>query len=250
VNPAPNRISSWTLVRIALGSLFLQAAFEPERRQALGFAAALRPLEGRFRRGEDRARFHRRHLETINTNPALAGCLLGAVARLEEEAADGDERAIARVRRLKSSLQAPLAARGDALLWAGLRPVAALLGSVLALFAGGWGVLFFLLLYSGVQLGLRLGGVFWGYRKGEEIHALLRWPWLGVALRVLPPALGAAGAVLVASLVGTPGAAVIAVGAAAAGLFAGRTGFLHGTRLALAGIILGLSWTWVLSGNP
>ncbi len=231
-------------IRVALGGLFLQAAFNPERRQGLGLASALAPLATLWPQGEPRRRFLERHLEMFNTNPAMAGPILGALARLEERAAAGDATALERAERLRKGVQGPFAAAGDALVWGGARPAAGLGGGAVALFAGAWGPAIFLLVYNAVHLGLRVGGVFWGYRRGEDAHLLLRAAWLRRALSAAPWIVLAAGAALgIAALGPWGGASGPALGggvAVLAGYVAGRRRVSHGTLLAIGAIILGL----------
>ncbi len=244
-------LSRGELVRIALGSLVLQAAFNPERRQALGVAAALAPAARLWPEGAPRRAFLERHLENFNTNPAMAGPVLGAVARLEERAAVGDGRAPARVPRFKRAVEAPFAGAGDALLWSGARPGAGHWGSAAAVAAGAWGPALFLVLYNAVHLGLRVGGVFWGYGRGEDAHLLLRSPRLRRALAVMPWFV-ASGSVVLAGLAlgarsGSAPRALVGAGALLAGFAAGRAGFTRGTMLAVGAMILGLTAALVFS---
>jgi len=78
-------------------------------------------------------------------------------------------------------MMGPLAALGDTLFWATLKPALALVGVSLVLFTptgAQWpavaGPLVFLALYTLAHLGLRLGGVFAGYWRGLEIIKDLR----------------------------------------------------------------------------
>jgi len=233
------------LARVAAGTLVLQAAFNGERRQGLGVAAALAPAARFWPAAGDRRAFFRRHLENFNTNPAMAGPILGAVVRLEERAAAGDGPALARVPRLKKALEGPFAAAGDALLWSGVRPAAGHLGSAVAILAGAWGAALFLVLYNAVHLGLRMGGVFWGYRRGEEIHRLLASPGLRAATTAVAGVVPAAAALLAAVALGPPagkaGPALLGAAALALGGILGRRGFTRGTLLAVGAMMIGLT---------
>ncbi len=238
------------LARVAAGVLCLQASFNVQRRQGLGVAAALSPA-ARFWSGEEERRaFYRRHLENFNTNPAMAGPILGAVVRLEERAASGDAKALARVPRLKRALEGPFAAAGDAVLWSGTRPAAGHLGSAIALLAGGWGAVAFLILYNAAHLGLRLGGVFWGYRRGEDVHRLLVSPRFRTAVAAVPTVVlagaGLLGAVLLGPLGGSAGPALLGGATMASGWFLGRRGFTRGTLLAVGAMIIGLTAAFIL----
>lgn len=244
-NPGPGRnqgrLARRDLWRVAFGVLALQAVFTTERRQGLGVAAALAPLRRLFAAPEDGGRFLRRHAESFNTNPALAGPLLGAVARLEERAAGGDAAAGERARKVKSALEAPFAALGDAFLWNALRPALVLAGGFLAWTAGFWGPVLFLVLYNAVHLGLRVGGVFWGYRRADRVQDLLRAAWLrrGIRAGAWVVAAGVLALALRAwTLPGAPG--FLGLAGVAAGFVLGRRGFTRGALLAAGGIIVGL----------
>jgi mannose/fructose/N-acetylgalactosamine-specific phosphotransferase system component IID len=232
------------VARVAWGGLFLQAAYNPERRQALGVASALAPAAVLWPEPEARRRFLLRHLAMFNTNPAMAGPILGGVLRLEERAAAGDSVALDRVARLKKGLEGPFAAAGDALVWGGARPVAGLGGSAIALLAGVWGAVFLLLVYNAVHLGLRVGGVFWGYRRGDDVHLLVRGRWFRRALSAAPwlVLIGGAAAGIVALGPGATrsGPALLGGIALLAGYAAGRRRVSRGTLVAIGAIIVGL----------
>jgi len=235
------------LGRVIWGGLSLQAAYTPERRQGLGVASALAPVAARGADPEARRRFLMRHVESYNTNPVLAGPLLGALVRLEEEALDGDPEAEARAIRLKRTMEAPLAATGDALFWNGIRPAAAAVGAAAAWTVGAWGPLLFLMLYNTPHLALRVGGVYWGYRRAEGIAVLLRADWVR-AVRVTAPWMLLAGLAVLGVLAFAPasGPEIPGILALALGYVLGRRGVPRGTVLALGAIIIGLIAATVL----
>jgi len=124
--------------RLFFRGLLLQAGWNRERMQALGFTFALLPLvRGRERAIE--ADFVRRHLDYVNTNPALSGVLLGAVAAAETgllAAGQGGEAAREPVAALKRRFEGPLAALGDRVFWGWLRPLLGVLGILLLFLLG------------------------------------------------------------------------------------------------------------------
>lgn len=229
------------LGRVAWRSLSLQASYNPEQRQGLGVAAALAPVAAKTVDAEARRRFLLRHVQPYNTNPVLAGPLLGALVRLEEQGLAGDAEAEKRAIRLKRIMEAPLAATGDALFWNGIRPAAAALGAAVAWTAGVWGPLLFLALYNGPHLGIRFGGLYWGYRRGEGIADLLRADWVR-GIRLAAPWLLLAGLAVLGVLAFAPasGPEIPGALALAAGYLLGRRGVPRGTVLALGAIIIGL----------
>ena len=235
------RVSRFDLTRIAVWGLFLQASYHTGRRQALGVAAAMASLRHLWANPEDRRAFLVRHLEPMNTNPAMAGPLLGAMARLEERGAAGDADAVPRIAHLRRVLEGPLAATGDALFWAGLRPLAGLAGAVAAWQGGSIGPIGFVIFYNAIHLAVRLGGVFWGHAKGDRIHELLRARWvvlLRFAVRWGIPLAGLCLVALGASIDALPRWTVAP--AAVAGVFLGSRSVVRGGLLAGGAIMVGL----------
>lgn len=155
------------LRRMAARTLLLQATFNYERQQGLGWAFALQPALARLYpdAATRRARLAE-HTAYFNTQPTLASLALGAVAALEAQRAAGlgpDADGMARV---KSVLGSSLAALGDRLFWLTLRPFAACLGVLVAL-GGGWpGAVVLWVCYNVVHLTVRWWGVGFGYRAG------------------------------------------------------------------------------------
>jgi PTS system mannose-specific IID component len=141
-------------------------------------AAALAPVLARDPDPERRRRRARRYLGSYNTHPALAGPLLGALARLEETGNTGDEAALREAERYHRALEAPFAARGDAFFWGALRPLAIFLGGLGSWAAGPAGLFLLLAVYNAVHLGVRVGGVAWGYAVPERVPGLVRAAWL------------------------------------------------------------------------
>lgn len=167
---------------MAWRSLFLQGSWNYQRLQNLGFCYAILPaLQQLYRTPEARLAAVKRHLEFFNTHPYSASLILGVVARLEEKAAAEGEPDSLEPNRVKVGMMGPLAALGDAIFWAGLKPALALLGTAVVLLSfprqmhwALWGPALFLGLYSLAHLALRVGGVFAGYHRGVEVVKDLR----------------------------------------------------------------------------
>ena len=163
------RVTGTDLARVTARTSLLQATWNYERQQGLGWAWCFAPVLQRLYpdAATRRARLAE-HTAYFNTQPTLASLALGAVARLEEQRAmtGSDDDGVARV---KTLLGSALAALGDRLFWFTLRPFAACLGVLLAL-QGSWaGALALLVCYNAFHLTLRLRGVAWGYRLGAEV---------------------------------------------------------------------------------
>ncbi|MGH7442147.1 MAG: PTS system mannose/fructose/sorbose family transporter subunit IID [bacterium] len=159
--------------KAALRATLLQAAWNYDRMQNLGWAFCVEPaLRQLYPDPALRAKALRRHLELFNTHPYLASYVLGAALRAEAQAVEGMG-SVDAVSALKSGLSPALAAVGDSFFWANLRPAAGLLGVVwLWLAPHPWQLaapLVFLAVYNLPSLPLRLRGVGVGWAKGEAV---------------------------------------------------------------------------------
>ncbi len=164
------RVTRGDLRRMAARTFLLQATFNYERQQGLGWAWALQPaLERLYPDPAERRERLAEHTAYFNTQPTLASLALGVAAGLEERRAAGEGLDAVGTSRVKSVLGSALAALGDRLFWFTLRPFAACLGALLAL-SGSWvGALALWLCYNVVHLRVRCSGVGWGYRAGPEV---------------------------------------------------------------------------------
>jgi PTS system mannose-specific IID component len=191
------RLNSWDLFRMALRASLLQATWNYERQQGVGWAFSLEPaLERLIPDPRERVGRLAEHTAYFNTQPTLASVALGVVAGLEEQRAAGGGPDAAGMTRIKSALGSSLAALGDRLFWMTLRPFAACLGAIVALTSLARGALVLWVCYNAVHLTVRFLGVGWGYRQGPEVlgprlrQRLERWTRLAslggcVALGVL-----------------------------------------------------------------
>lgn len=106
------------LLQMSTRALFLLNLWNDRTLQGAGFAWTLdvvRPSADRCRLAEDATGF--------NTTPALAPCLMGALARMEMDGAPPGD-----ISRVRDSGAASLAAVGDQLFWGSVRPSSALVG--------------------------------------------------------------------------------------------------------------------------
>jgi mannose PTS system EIID component len=165
-------LSDGDLMRMALRASALQATWNYERQQGLGWAFSLQPaLERLYRDPTERLDRIAEHTAYFNTQPTLASVALGAVARLEERRAAGEPLGGESIGRIKAVLGSSLAAYGDRLFWFSLRPFVALLGVLLV--AAGLppvvGALALWLCYNLVHQSIRVLGIRWGYARGPEV---------------------------------------------------------------------------------
>lgn len=183
--------------------LFLQATWNFERLQNLGFAFCVEPaLRELYRDPAQRAQALRRHLELFNTHPYMAGYVVGAALQAEEEVAKGNGNGN-QVSALKLGLAPALAAVGDSFFWASLRPAAAVVAVAWLWLAPHplhlLAPLVFLGLYNLSSAWLRLHSLQAGYERGPRVAlhiAGLRLPAAteGLRLAALAAAVGLAGA--------------------------------------------------------
>lgn len=208
------RVTGDDLRRVAMRTPLLQAAWNYERQQGLGWAWCIEPvLERLYPDPAERSRRLAEHTAYFNTQPTLASLALGAVANLEERRALGDgvpaavpdaaaavEDPDETLARVKTALGSALAALGDRLFWFTLRPFAAVIGVLFAL-GGSWpGALALWITYNSVHLALRYRGVSWGYLRGPAVLGPELRARLEGIVRLLSQIGAAAVGVLVAAL--------------------------------------------------
>lgn len=167
---------------VFLRSLALQASWNHQRMQNLGLLACLVPwLRARDRDLERDRMFCRRYYEFFNTNPYLAGYLIGGLLRLEQQREDAGGLPRGQAQTFRDSLGRAFASLGDQLFWLGLRPAAVLLGCLLVMTAGFAGAAALTVLVLGAissQLWWRWAAVGRGYALGYGLVDLLgdrRW---------------------------------------------------------------------------
>lgn len=170
----------------------------------------------------------RRHEGPFNSHPYLAPLALGAVIRME---ADGEDPVV--INRFKAALRGSLGTLGDQLVWAGLRPVCALIGLLLVLVGMPWWAAAgaFLLLYNTVHLVLMTWGLSVGLNEGRGVAERLR----SSAVREAHPRLMRAGAFVAGVVI----VLVLIRGVPAA---AGASPGYVWMALALVGVVLGARW--------
>jgi len=149
-----------------------------------GFAFVLLPaLRAIYRDSPDQlAAAVERHSQIFNSHPYVAGIAVGAVARLEAEHADPDV-----IDRFKSAVRGSLGGLGDRLVWAGWRPVCALLALGLVFAGAPWwaGAAFFLASYNVGHIALRAWSFRLGLEHGRYVGERLRRSHIAEAQRAL-----------------------------------------------------------------
>jgi PTS system mannose-specific IID component len=158
-----------TLLRIFARSLLLQASWNFERLQNLGFLYLMLPGLRSIYGASLPIEVSQRYSGYFNTHPYLAPLVAGSSLRIEARLQAGEEVTID-VETFKKMVMAPFAAMGDALFWGGIRPLAALIGLFFASQGSLWAPVVFLVLYNLPHLVFRGGGLLLGYV--QELRAI------------------------------------------------------------------------------
>lgn len=161
--PAP-QLDKATLNKMAWRSLFLQASFNYERMQAAGWLYGILPgLEKIHTDKDDLAASMSHNLEFFNTHPFLVTFVMGIVLSLEQNKVD-----IPTIRAVRVAAMGPLGGIGDALFWFTLVPIAAGIGSNMAINGSIAGPLLFLAVFNIAQFAIRYWLMHWSYRLGTD----------------------------------------------------------------------------------
>ncbi|NNM34806.1 MAG: hypothetical protein HKO53_17145 [Gemmatimonadetes bacterium] len=191
-----NRLPVTLRARVLARCLLIQAAWNPRTMLGHGVAYILAPVM-RFARGREGEDLElARHIEHFNAHPYLSSVALGAVARMEVDAADPE-----RIRRFKTAVRGPLGAIGDRLIWVGWLPSLSL-GALTLLALGVSGpvvVLIFLAVYNVGHGFLRVWGWNAGYSNGEDVARAIR----DAGLQEKAQTLTQVGALMIGCLAGT-----------------------------------------------
>ncbi|SUO95604.1 PTS mannose transporter subunit IID [Suttonella ornithocola] len=153
-------------------SNFLQASWNFERMQALGYCFQMVPIIKRLypdQNSPERKAAIKRHLEFYNTHPYMTAPILGVNLAMEEERANGADIDDAAINGMKVGLMGPLAGVGDPIFWATVRPVLGALGASFALSGSIVGPLLFFIGFNLIRLAMRFYTMKIGYREGLNI---------------------------------------------------------------------------------
>ncbi|MGL5540312.1 MAG: PTS system mannose/fructose/sorbose family transporter subunit IID [Erysipelotrichaceae bacterium] len=153
-----------TLNKMAWRSVYLQGSFNFERMQANGWLYGILPgLTKIHTNKEDLSLSMTHNLEFFNTHPFLVTFVMGIILSLEQQKAD-----VATIRAVRVAAMGPLGGIGDAIFWFTLVPIAASVGSNLALQGNIAGPIVFLLMFNVVQFALRYWLMHWSYKMGTS----------------------------------------------------------------------------------
>lgn len=158
------KLDKKTLNQMAWRSVYLQGSFNFERMQANGWLYGILPgLKKIHTNKADLSLSMQHNLEFFNTHPFLVTFVMGIILSLEQQKAD-----IGTIRAVRVAAMGPLGGIGDAIFWFTLVPIAASVGSQLAIDGSIAGPIVFLLMFNVVQFGLRYWLMHWSYRLGTD----------------------------------------------------------------------------------
>jgi PTS system mannose-specific IID component len=172
---APAGLPLWSMF---LRSFFIQAGWNYERYQSLGFAFTLEPALKRIYPDPEKFKAAMlRHLQIFNTQPYLASFVVGNVARIEERAAAG-EADLKNLPGMKQALASSFASIGDRIFWGRLKPMTVQV-CLLIWSAGG----FFGWLFTGTQETVSAPLLLGGPLAGIVFYSAFAvyWRWKGLA---------------------------------------------------------------------
>lgn len=179
------RLSWLTFLRVYFRSFLLQASWNFENLQNLGFFYLVLPGLRSIYGDELSTHVQQRQVTYFNTHPYFAPLIAGTILRMEERLHAGEDVAVD-PDAYKKMVMAPFAAMGDALFWGGVRPLAALIGLLLASQGSLWAPVVFLILFNLPHLFFRGAGLVLGYV--QELRAIetiqkCRLPDLAIRLK-------------------------------------------------------------------
>jgi len=161
-------------------SFFIQAVWNFKSMLSIGWTFTLTPIAKKiYKDSQEYQSFLCRHLSFFNAHPYFASFALGAIARLEEDAANRENKDFEQIDKFKNAIIGPLGAIGDQLFWATIKPASIMVGfSGILIFPEIYQKLIFLcvflILYNIPHIYMRYFGIVRGYNEGLSIYRKLR----------------------------------------------------------------------------
>ena len=168
LTPAP-RLDNKTLNKMVWRSCQLQACFNYERMQSVGWLWSMLPgLQKIHTNKEDLAASMTHNLDFLNTHPFAVTFVMGMVLSMEQQKMD-----IQTIRSVRISVAAPLGGIGDALFWMTLIPIVAGMTAQMAMDRSWIGPILYFIIAFGVEMALRYGLMYWSYNLGTKAIDIL-----------------------------------------------------------------------------
>lgn len=151
-------------------SFHLEASYNYERQQALGYAIGMWPAIKRYyKTKEEQAVALERHMAIFNTTPHVTPLITGVTTAMERQATEDPNFDTDSINAVKVGLMGPFAGIGDSIFWGTLRIISVGIALPLAHDGNILGPILFLLLFNIPHLLVRyFGGVF-GYNLGTNL---------------------------------------------------------------------------------
>ncbi|MFV0552011.1 MAG: PTS system mannose/fructose/sorbose family transporter subunit IID [Anaerorhabdus sp.] len=157
------------------GSFLLEACYNYERQQALGFAVGIWPAIKRFyKTKEEQSQALVRHMAIYNTTPHVSGAIAGVAAAMEKEASENRNFDVNAINSVKVGLMGPLAGIGDSFFWGTFRIIASGIGISLAQQGSPLAPIIFLLVFNIPHILIRYFGTLYGYMFGTNLMTNLK----------------------------------------------------------------------------
>lgn len=158
------------LNRVFINSFLLEASYNYEGQQGLGYVLAMMPVIDRFYKDENsKKEAIKRHLAIFNTTPQISTTIMGVSAALEKEASYNKEFDKSMINNVKVGLMGPFAGIGDSFFWGTLRVIATGIGLSIASLGSILGAIVFLIIFNIPHLIIRYYGTFVGYKLSKNI---------------------------------------------------------------------------------
>lgn len=156
-------------------SFLLEACYNYERQQALGFCLGMAPAIKKFyKTKEEQAEALTRHMAIYNTTPHMSGLICGVAAAMEKEASENPDFDKAAINSVKIGLMGPMAGIGDSFFWGTFRVIASGIGISLAQQGSPLAPIVFLLLFNIPHIVVRYFGTKYGYMFGTKLMSNMK----------------------------------------------------------------------------
>ena len=169
VAPREHLLDKKTLKKIYWRSYTLEASFNTERFQGLGFGYMMVPaIEKLYSDPEERKEALIRQCEFFNTTPTIVTLITGIVCAMEEEKSLGSGMTAAAISNVKVALMGPSAGIGDAIFWGSYRIICASIACQLGIQGNVLAPFIFLFLFNIPNVLLHWYGLFMSYEVGSN----------------------------------------------------------------------------------
>jgi len=164
-----------TRFKVFIRSLFVQACWNFESMQSVGFLYTVLPGLEKIYEGDPEGLRDAalRHSEFINTHPYFATHLAAMSLAMEEKVKSGNLEP-STINSSKVGLMGSLGAIGDSFFWGSLKPLSSLLAVLIALINPWAGVLFLIVFYNYFHLRMRIEGFCTAIDSPEGIYTFLK----------------------------------------------------------------------------